>query len=58
MAVFIYLSTYFFETRFCFVTLVVLELAVSTRLASDTQKSTCLGLLSAKIKDGHHYTWS
>lgn len=46
-----------FETESLFVALVILVLAVWTRLASDSERSSCLCLLSARIKGvrHHHY---
>ena len=40
----------FFETGSHYVALVVLELTTQTSLASNSQRSTCLCLLSTEIK--------
>jgi hypothetical protein len=42
----------------CIIALAVLQLALQTRLVSNAQRSTCLCLLSARIKGVHHYVWS
>jgi hypothetical protein len=47
---FIYLLFSFFQTRSLSVALTVLELTLKTKLTSNSQKSTCLCLLSAEIK--------
>jgi hypothetical protein len=45
----------FFGTRLLCVALAVLELALQSRLASNSQRSSCLCLLSARIKGVHHH---
>jgi hypothetical protein len=45
------------ETESHCVTLSVLELLMQAKLASNSQKATCLCLLSAGIIGMHHYTW-
>lgn len=40
----------------CITTLAVLELSSLTRMAFNSQRSTCLCLWSAAIKDVHHHT--
>jgi hypothetical protein len=44
-----------FETEFCDVALDVLELTLKTRLTSNSQRSSCLCLLSAGIKGVHYH---
>lgn len=44
-----------FETGPLYVVLVALELTLWTKLALNSQKSACLGLPSAGIKDMHHH---
>jgi hypothetical protein len=43
------------ETGSHYVAVAVLELSMWTRLASNSQRSICLRLLSAGIKRVHHY---
>lgn len=46
----------FFETEFLCVALEpVLELALKTRLALNSQRAACLCLLSARTKSMHHH---
>ena len=47
----------FFETVSHGVTLAILELTIWTRLASNSQRSTYLYLLSAMIRGVRHHTW-
>ena len=50
---FIYL---FFESGFLCVALAVLELTLQTRLALNSERSSCFYLF-ARIKSVHHHTW-
>jgi hypothetical protein len=45
----------FLETWFLYAALAVLKMALQTRLASNSQRSTCLCLPSAGIKGFHHH---
>jgi hypothetical protein len=47
-----------FETEFLWVPLAILELIMKTRLASNSQRSTLLYLLSAGIKRGNYYHYA
>ena len=52
----LYFFLLFSKARFlCVTTLVVLELALQTRLVLNSQRTACLCLLSAGIKGVHHY---
>ena len=46
-----------FETGFFYIALAVLEPTLQTRIALNSQKSTCLCLLRAAIKGLCHHTW-